>query len=309
MQRGQKRRFDYEAIVEYVREHGIDRAVLKFGCSRPTIYNAIRAAKTPVDIAGRVALDSVVSLPQRRTKSRHAHKPLTGEAASMPAFDNPALMEGRTLYPSTVSPARDTWALKSGHNSAKIGAEILKGRWKGFPVYTLTLEERATCPRSCSHWRSCFGNKMHLAQRVEAGEQLEWRLKREVAALELQHPAGFVVRLHVLGDFYSVAYVELWRSLLKEHAALRVFGYSARWDYARDPIARALVDLVTEQWARFAIRMSNAPMDACATVTIEHPYQKPDDAVICPAQLGQTESCSTCAFCWQSTKRVAFIQH
>ena len=100
--------------------------------------------------------------------------------------------------------AADQWCLKSGENSAKIGGLIVKGRWRGFPVYTLTLEERATCPRTCHHWRSCFGNGTHLADRIAAGANLEWRLEREVALLDIDHPRGFVVRLHVLGDFYSV---------------------------------------------------------------------------------------------------------
>src|SRR5262249_24811065 len=34
---------------------------------------------------------------------------------------------------------------------------------------TLTLEERATCPTTCRHWRDCYGNKMHRAQRWQRG--------------------------------------------------------------------------------------------------------------------------------------------
>ena len=50
-------------------------------------------------------------------------------------------------------------------------------------------------------------------------------------------------------------------------------------------------------------------IDERATVSIEHPFQKPDDAIICPQQIGKTSSCSTCGLCWQSRKRIAFIQH
>src|SRR4051812_1807050 len=55
--------------------------------------------------------------------------------------------------------------LISGHNSRKIGAAVTKGRWSGYPVFTLTLEERATCPRSCLHWLDCYGNKMNWPTR------------------------------------------------------------------------------------------------------------------------------------------------
>jgi hypothetical protein len=96
---------------------------------------------------------------------------------------------------------------------------------------------------------------------------------------------------------------------LDAHSQLHAFGFSARWNYAADPIAKALIDLVGKRWSRFAIRLSNAPIEQCATISIEHPYQRPDDAIICPQQLGKTAACVSCALCWQSTRRIAFLQH
>lgn len=242
-------------------------------------------------------------------QSRMEPKSLKGSKANrLLPFDQPAFMEGRTLYPQTVKEPDSLDVLKSGFNSAKIGCEVTKGKWRGFPVYTLTLEERATCPRSCKHWRSCYGNGMQMAHRYKAGPELEQRLWSEVHRLGRFHPSGFVVRLHVLGDFYSPHYVALWGVLLDRVPQLHVFGYSARWD-KNDETAVALINLVRKEWDRFAIRFSNAPVDECSTVSIEHPYQKPADAVICPQQLGQTKSCSTCGLCWQSRRRIAFIQH
>jgi hypothetical protein len=242
--------------------------------------------------------------------SRIAPHSIVDQAArGMPAISNPAVMEGRTLYPSKVERVGRQPPLKSGHNSAKIGKRIQKGKWKGFEVYSLTLEERATCPRSCRHWRSCYGNNSQHAIRMEHGPDLEIRIRQQVQELARQHPKGFAIRLHSLGDFYSVAYVEMWEELLRFYPQLHAFGFSARWEYNKDPIAKALIDLVGKRWSRFAIRLSNAPVEQCSTISIEHPYQKPDDAVICPQQLGKTDCCSTCAFCWQSIKRVAFINH
>lgn len=246
----------------------------------------------------------------RRTKSRFPSTFDPGRVARLPAINSPALTEGRTLYPATVVDDLPRDLLKSGAHSSKIGGVVLKGRWKGMPLYTLTLEERATCPTSCGHWRSCFGNKMHHAHRMSHRHpRFGSMLVENVQRLGLEHPGGFVVRLHVLGDFFSVPYVALWESLLNTVLPLRVFGYSARWNVADDPVAAALVPLVIRRWERFAIRFSDAPVDECATVSIEHPVQLPDDAVLCPEQAGRTESCSTCAFCWQSRRRVAFVQH
>lgn len=256
---------------------------------------------------GRVERSGVTA---RLTKSRFASRPLTGRSASLPAHDHPAIMSGHTIFPSTVRPARssDRWALKRGEHQRKIGDVLLKSKWRGFPVWTLSLEERATCPTSCHHWRSCMGNKMHHADRVQAGPDLEWRLVREVAMLDIDHPYGFAVRLHTLGDFYSVKYVELWRTLLERHPSLHVWGYSARHD-KDDPIAVALATLVKQHWDRFAVRFSNGPSDRRSTLSVEHPYQVPADTIICPEQIGRTESCSTCGLCWQSERRIAFVQH
>jgi hypothetical protein len=53
-------------------------------------------------------------------------------------------LEGRTIYPLTVVSSREHMALKSGANWRKIGGVVLKGIWRGFPIYILNLEERAT---------------------------------------------------------------------------------------------------------------------------------------------------------------------
>jgi hypothetical protein len=246
---------------------------------------------------------------KRRTKSRLPSRPLLGRSASMPAFDHPAIVEGRTIFPTRVLPP-DRRVLKPGGNSRKIGSEILKGRWRGFPIYMLNLQERATCPTTCQLWRSCYGNSMSFVERFSVGEALEWRLQREIALLAIDHPGGFAVRLHGLGDFYSTDYVDMWSRLLDQHPTLHCWGYTARHDIDRDPIADALVALIRQRWDRFAIRLSNGPVgNLPVTTTIETPQQAPADAIVCPEQTGRAESCSTCALCWGTKRRVAFIRH
>jgi hypothetical protein len=241
-----------------------------------------------------------------RTKARFASRPLNGRGATLPPPDHAAIIEGRTIFPSTVVSPRDHWALKSGANWRKIGGEVLKGKWRGFPIYILNLEERRTCPVACRHFRSCYGNHMQWLQRMEAGQELQLKLEREVALLSIDHQ-NFCVRLHGMGDFYSVAYVSLWRMLLERHPGLHVFGYTARTD---DAIADALRALARDAgWSRFAMRVSNGPFPLRSTVTIESVRQRPADSIVCPEQVGRTESCSTCGLCWQTERRIAFVQH
>ena len=80
---------------------------------------------------------------------------------------------------------------------------ITKGKWKGFPVFGLTLEERATCPRSCEQWLSCYGNGMgqRRAYRYEHGPKLLEALDKELGILSSEPKTrnGFAIRLHTLG--------------------------------------------------------------------------------------------------------------
>ena len=64
-----------------------------------------------------------------------------------------AINEKRTLFPKNRrNPIENkTDILKIGSNNDKLGGLIEKGIWAGLPIYSLTLEERKTCPTSCPH--------------------------------------------------------------------------------------------------------------------------------------------------------------
>lgn len=223
------------------------------------------------------------------------------------APDHSAIGEGRTLFPKSVRAPGDTaLILKSGHYQRKLGAKVLKGRWRGRPIYALTLEERKTCPRSCPVFTACYGNGMHWAHRIAHGRAFEDALFGELAALNAAHPAGFVVRLHVLGDFYSPGYVLLWIRALATFPALAVFGFTAR--QMSDPIGRLLRDAVTAFGDRFAMRWSGEA-GRMGSITIERAAAAPAGAIVCPAQQRDDRFCGNCTFCFTSDKPVAFWRH
>lgn len=197
--------------------------------------------------------------------------------------------------------------LKSGHNSRKIGKTVVKGKWSGYPVYTLTLEERATCPRSCHHWLDCYGNKMNWPTRFMADGALVPMLDRELRLLAKSGP--FVVRLHVLGDFYSVRYVVQWEQWLDLIPELHVYGYTAWQDDT--PIGHAVADVAARRWDRFAVRTSNASRNERSTLSHADPHASGivENGIVCPAQTGKTECCATCAICWQTQRRIVFLEH
>lgn len=222
------------------------------------------------------------------------------------ADHHPAARDGTTFFPGQVKPAAAVARmLKSGINSRKIGAKVTKGPWKGFPLFTLTLEERRTCPRTCKEWTTCYGNNMQWATRISDDGTLTARLFGELSYLAVEHPRGFGVRLHVLGDFYSVGYVEFWRTMLDRFPQLHIFGFTAR--LPPDPIGVALVRLTRDHYNRFRMRFSGAGYeDDCSEVvdTLENALGVP-----CPAQSDPDRCCSTCALCMNSNRTITFLRH
>jgi Gene product 88 len=238
------------------------------------------------------------------------------------ADDHPAVLEARPVFPKTVPASLSPRLFVSGYNSRKLGGKVTKGEWAGMPIYQLTLPERTTCPRHCHVWNSCYGNAMPFARRHEPGAQLEDYIPNEILDLGRRHPAGFVVRLHVLGDFYSVGYVSMWFRLMRECPQLHIFGYTAR-DEEHDYDIFTRIMVLNEVWPdRCAIRYSRtkpgrmhavviSPDGVAASAGRAHLAGR-KDVILCPAQTEKTQACSTCGLCWSPAAKdrtIAFIEH
>ena len=227
--------------------------------------------------------------------------------------DHRALTEMRTLFQSTVLDVKEgRRILISGHNNRKIGKQVAKGIWKGMPIFTLTLEERATCPSTCFMLKSCYGNAMPFARRNRHGEEFIAALHDEISGYAVQYPEGFVVRLHVLGDFYSVDYVTCWDFWLTEFPQLHVYGYTSRTQDS--DIGRAIIGLNNEFPDRSYIRWSgltSLPMGATVIARVPESSMVPE-GLVCPAETSDAECCATCTLCWSPAMRnktIVFIQH
>ena len=227
---------------------------------------------------------------------------------------HPAILESRTLFPSTVVDASASpRVLVSGVNSRKIGARVTKGRWKGMPIYTLTLQERATCPTSCAVWVTCYGNNMHYARRHNPGPELEDKIIRDVTMLSRKHTLGIVIRLHVLGDFYSPEYVRMWLSLVLAYPQLHIFGFTAH--PSTSEIGAEVAHLNDLSAGHCVIRFSKGLIeDKFAFPTAETIHYDPksnthNGGVICPVQTNKTPACATCGLCWTTAKPIVFLLH
>jgi len=184
---------------------------------------------------------------------------------------------------------------------------IQKGRFKGYVVHTLTLEERATCPRHCHHWDTCYGNNMPFAHRLEHGPELEQRIAEEIEELCATY-RGVIVRLHVLGDFYSVPYVMLWDQLLSDHDNLAVWGYTAH--HHAHGIGLLIKTVRDKHGERWSVRFSGNVVELFSANSLDVEKPVPGVSFACPEQTGDTKSCATCALCWSAPdRRVLFATH
>lgn len=246
----------------------------------------------------------------RRYTAKPKHKP---EDLKHLKVTSPAMLENRTLFPKSVMSALDSpRVLVSGVNSIKLGRQVKKGEWTGFPIFQVSLEERAACPPTCNNRLSCYGNAMPFARRHQIDEHLVPALHYELETLQDMHPGGFVVRLHVLGDFFSLDYTHAWLHFLDQFPALHVFGYTA-WPRTSE-IGQLLARVSDAQWDRFAIRFSSDVSEPQGATTI---WRTPTAAVVpegvvCPAQTDATACCATCGLCWAKgakDKTIVFVGH
>ncbi|MCB1341397.1 MAG: hypothetical protein KDK24_10100 [Pseudooceanicola sp.] len=258
----------------------------------------------------RAAKRALAKLPGVRDRRRFKAGPIANGSYAKTA---PADATG-TIYPTRVSPVLEGEAvLKDGAHSSKIGGDVLVGRLRGAKIFTLTLEERATCPRSCRHWVGCYGNAMQAARRWQHGPELIDRLANEVAALCAEH-AHVLIRLHTLGDFWSVEYLAFWVGQLDLHDNLTIFGFTA-WGPGT-PIGDGVDRVRRAGPDRFMIRTSNRT-GTWGSFTLDFPTEAPriGDALVCPEQrdanAGHVKKthCGSCGACWNDDRPIAFICH
>lgn len=253
----------------------------------------------------------------RRANGRRFAKPIpaTGRAGTVLPPDHPAMVEERTMFPNMIrTPAQAGRVLKSGGHNRKIGASVMIGRLKGAPILTLTLPERSTCP-ACENRADCYLNNMPMAQRIAPGADLEAALLEEVFELAGANPGGFLIRIHIGGDFYSWDYLKCWARMLRDFPPLNVFGFTA-WPAASE-IGADIAALRSRFSPRFEIRHSGSH-EAHGSFQIDFPthMRKIAGGIICPemrdgylAPEKQTH-CGSCGLCWTGADfPIVFIKH
>ena len=225
---------------------------------------------------------------------------------------NVNLIPAKNLRPATTRYQKGVKApslsmLKRGKQNKKLGDKVEVKMWKGMTMYSLTLEERATCPSDCEQWDNCYGDNMPFAHRFDhTHPDFKPMLEKQLEELNRKHPEGFVVRLHVLGDFYDGLYAVQWQLWLHLYENLHVFGYTHH--KYNSQIGSMIGNINRLHPTRFRIRFSDDDSVSFSAHVVYVNKEFPD-RIVCPEQLGKTASCTTCGYCWASDNPVVFLEH
>ena len=155
--------------------------------------------------------------------------------------DHFAIVDGTTIYPKSIKNVNEVKKVLQPGND-KIGLRVNKGHaaYRGAKFLALSLTERVTCPRSCKHWNDCYGNNLFQSNRLQTDGLME-AIEAELAVLGKFKNRKYAIRLHVIGDFYSVEYVEFWKRMLETYDNIVVWGYTAH-DIDNSHLARKVID-------------------------------------------------------------------
>lgn len=231
-------------------------------------------------------------------------------AQSTSANSSKAPLSG-TRFGKSIKPPKEGM-IKSGKQNAKLGGTVTVKMWQGMPIYSLTLEERATCPKTCDQWDNCYGNNMPFAHRYDHTHADFYRfLAEDLDRLARKHPQGFVMRLHVLGDFFDAEYVAFWVNCLRRIPQLRIYGYTHH--KSTSALGQLIRGVNNEFPDRFRVRISDnwrLTFSANVVPVDVRPENLNKSQLLCPEQTGKTESCATCGLCWSQPKRqILFMEH
>lgn len=179
---------------------------------------------------------------------------------------------------------------------------ISRGNLKLGVLPSFSLPVMTTCPGKTPFCdRYCYGLKGNfiLVNVKEANDRrLDATLKGdfvEIIVGEIRKAKSPAFRIHVIGDFYSVEYIEKWIDITEQLPAVVFFGSTRSWR----------CDFLAEAMKRFR-DLENVYLRASVDLT---DTTKPDgcgwrlwsvegEGMNCPHDVGKAESCFACKRCW-----------
>ena len=124
-------------------------------------------------------------------------------------------------------------------------------------------------------------------------DALEAELDAVLTLQEQSISAGKFFRMHSSGDFFSVAYAQMWERLIAKHPGIKFLAFTKQFDVVRavDFSALANISLVLSGWPGVEIP-EDLKSKYRVAYCVDHGDAAPTGAIECPG------NCDTCGMCW-----------
>lgn len=180
---------------------------------------------------------------------------------------------------------------------------ISRGNLKLGVLPSFSLPVITTCPGKTPFCeRYCYGlrGNFNLLNVKEANDRrLDATLRDDFVDIitgEIRKTRAPAFRLHVIGDFYSVEYVEKWIDIVERLPNVIFFGSTRSWR----------CEFLAEAMKRFR-DIENVYMKASIdfTDTLQpescgwNVWSVEGKGIICPHDEGKVENCFFCGLCWK----------
>lgn len=166
---------------------------------------------------------------------------------------------------------------------------------------SFSLPVITTCPGKtpfCELY--CYGLRGHfISEHVKQANdrRLEASLKPDfvdIIVREIQKTETPAFRLHVVGDFYTVEYVEKWITIAGILKTIIFFGSTRSWrcDFLSEAVKR-FRDL-PNVYMKASVDLTDTVKPACEWRV----WSVEGEGTPCPHDYGRVKSCAECRLCW-----------
>ena len=182
----------------------------------------------------------------------------------------------------------------------------------GFTVYVNEKEYKliGTCPTTCRGCYATNGNyrfqsvKNALGMRTWLAQNDIDFLKRAIMA-QIEADKIDVLRIHAAGDFFSLAYVEMWRTIAKR------FPDCLMWSYTKKAAAeKAFNDIPNINIVKSIVPGFGFNFGHCDYILNVYKALKETgkDVYVCKCGTDKEQHCINCGAC-RKCEHVLFIEH
>lgn len=182
----------------------------------------------------------------------------------------------------------------------------------GRRIHNFSMTPGASCP-GASAWcaSACYAKRPYHRWKKQVGDTWDENFEATQAGVMPEIPKGAkAFRIHVSGDFYSVAYTAAWIAIIKSRPEVKFWAYTRSWRVPElKKVLQKLHDLPNMQlFASIDWTMGEQPPAGWRVARI-----KGDDrftGYACPEQDGRKPNCESCGYCFKGQRgNVTFKVH